>query len=94
MALGMGVPLIAVGVSEGALLPKAGAWMEGVRKFFGVLLLAVALWIVSPVLPDAALMVAWAALLIGSAIFLRALDPLPRQRRAGGACGRASASCC
>ena len=51
--------------------------MDGVRKFFGVLLLAVALWIVTPVLPDAALMVAWAALLIGSGIFLRALDPLP-----------------
>jgi len=77
MALGMGVPLMAVGVFEGALLPKAGAWMEGVRKFFGVLLLAVALWIVTPVLSDVALMLAWAALLIGSGIFLRALDPLP-----------------
>jgi len=77
MALGMGVPLMAVGVFEGAVLPKAGAWMEGVRKFFGVLLLGVALWIVTPVLPDAALMLAWAALLIGSGIFLRALDPLP-----------------
>ncbi len=77
MALGMGVPLIAIGVSEGALLPKAGAWMVGVRRFFGVLLLAVALWIVSPVIPAAAVMLAWAALLIGSAIFLRALDSLP-----------------
>ena len=77
LALGMGLPLIAVGVSEGALLPRAGAWMVGVRKFFGVLLLAVALWILSPVLPSAAEMVGWAALLIGSAIFLRALDALP-----------------
>jgi thiol:disulfide interchange protein DsbD len=78
MALGMGVPLVAVGVSEGALLPKAGAWMGAVRHFFGVLLLAVALWIVSPVLPPAATMLAWAALLIGSGVFLRALDPLPQ----------------
>jgi thiol:disulfide interchange protein DsbD len=77
MALGMGVPLVAVGVSEGALLPKAGAWMASVRKFFGVLLLAVAIWVVSPVLPVALQMLAWAALLIGSAVFLRALDPLP-----------------
>jgi thiol:disulfide interchange protein DsbD len=77
MALGMGVPLIAVGVSEGALLPKAGAWMESVRKFFGVLLLAVAIWVVSPVLPAMAVMLAWAALLIGAAMFLRAMDPLP-----------------
>jgi thiol:disulfide interchange protein DsbD len=77
MALGMGVPLIVVGVSEGALLPKAGAWMESVRKFFGVLLLAVAIWVVSPVLPAVLVMLAWAALLIGSAMFLRAIDPLP-----------------
>jgi len=77
MALGMGVPLIVVGVSEGALLPKSGAWMKGVKQFFGVLLLAVAIWIVSPVLPPAAMMFAWAALLIGSGVFLRAIDPLP-----------------
>jgi thiol:disulfide interchange protein DsbD len=77
MALGMGIPLIVVGVSEGALLPKAGAWMEGVKKFFGVLLLAVAIWIVSPMLAAGVQMVAWAALLVGSAMFLRAIDPLP-----------------
>lgn len=77
LALGMGLPLIGVGVSEGALLPRAGAWMVGVRRFFGVLLLGVALWIVSPVLPSAAELAGWAVLLIGSAIFLRALDPLP-----------------
>jgi thiol:disulfide interchange protein DsbD len=77
MALGMGVPLVAVGVSEGALLPKAGAWMDGVRKFFGVLLLAVAIWIVSPVIPPMAQMLAWGALFIGAAMFLRATDALP-----------------
>ncbi|KPK09461.1 MAG: thiol:disulfide interchange protein [Betaproteobacteria bacterium SG8_39] len=77
MALGMGIPLIAVGVSEGALLPKSGAWMEGVKKFFGVLLLGVAIWIVSPIVPVAVQMLAWAALLVGGAMFLRAIDPLP-----------------
>jgi thiol:disulfide interchange protein DsbD len=77
MALGMGVPLVAVGVSEGALLPKAGAWMEGVRRFFGVLLLAVAIWMVSPVIPVMAQMLAWGALLVGAAMYLRAVDPLP-----------------
>jgi thiol:disulfide interchange protein DsbD len=70
MALGMGVPLIVVGVSEGALLPRAGAWMTGVRRFFGVLLLAVAVWVISPVLPPAVVMAAWAALFIGSAVLL------------------------
>ena len=77
MALGMGVPLVLVGVSEGALLPKSGPWMDGVKKFFGVLLLAVAIWIVSPVIPVAVQMLLWAGLLVGSAMFLRAIDPLP-----------------
>ena len=77
MALGMGIPLMVVGISEGALLPKAGAWMEGVRRFFGVLLLAVALYVASPVLPLPVQMLAWAALFIGSGVFLRALDALP-----------------
>ncbi len=50
MALGMGIPLLVVGVSGGALLPKAGPWMVRVKQVFGVLLLAVAVWIVWPVL--------------------------------------------
>jgi thiol:disulfide interchange protein DsbD len=50
MALGMGIPLLAVGVSEGALLPRSGPWMVRVKHVFGVLLLAVAVWIVWPVL--------------------------------------------
>ncbi|HXE37534.1 MAG TPA: protein-disulfide reductase DsbD, partial [Azonexus sp.] len=49
MALGMGAPLIAVGVAGGSLLPKTGPWMEAVKKGFGVLLLATAVWLVSPV---------------------------------------------
>ncbi|HUX23303.1 MAG TPA: protein-disulfide reductase DsbD [Burkholderiales bacterium] len=77
MSIGMGVPLILVGVFEGAFLPKSGHWMRSVKHFFGVLLLAVAIWIVSPVLPLAVQMLAWAALLIGSAMVLRAIDPLP-----------------
>jgi len=50
MALGMGVPLVVVGVSEGAFLPKSGPWMNTVKKFFGVLLLGVAVWIAWPVI--------------------------------------------
>ena len=77
MALGMGAPLIAVGIAGGSLLPKTGAWMEGVKKAFGVLLLATAVWLVSPVMPPVVSMLAWAALLIIPAIYLHALDPLP-----------------
>ncbi|MBL8429262.1 MAG: protein-disulfide reductase DsbD [Dechloromonas sp.] len=77
MALGMGAPLIAVGVAGGSLLPKTGPWMEGVKKAFGVLLLATAVWLVSPAIPPVASMLAWAVLLIIPAIYLHALDPLP-----------------
>jgi len=82
MALGMGVPLILVGISAGALLPKAGGWMHTVKSFFGVLLLGVAIWLISPVIPDVLNMFLWAALLISSAIYLGAIDPLPA--KAGG----------
>ncbi len=77
MALGMGVPLIVVGVLARSALPKPGPWMEGVRRAFGVMLLGVAVWLVSPVLPSIVPMLAWAGLLIFSAIYLHALDPLP-----------------
>ena len=77
MALGMGVPLLAVGLSAGTLLPKSGAWMEAVKKAFGVLLLATALWLVAPVIPTVVQMGAWSLLLIVSAVYLHAVDPLP-----------------
>ncbi|GHT93800.1 thiol:disulfide interchange protein DsbD [Betaproteobacteria bacterium] len=76
MALGMGVPLLAVGLSAGALLPRAGAWMEQVKKGFGVLLLATAVWLVSPVIPALAVMLAYASILLVAAIYLHALDSL------------------
>lgn len=77
MALGMGAPLLAVGLSAGTLLPKSGPWMEAVKKAFGVVLLATALWIVSPLIPTAVQMGIWALLLIVPAIFMHALDSLP-----------------
>ncbi|MEO7852895.1 MAG: protein-disulfide reductase DsbD, partial [Rubrivivax sp.] len=79
MALGMGVPLLAVGASTGALLPKSGAWTESVRRVFGVVMLALAIYIVSPVIPVVVQQLLWAALLIVPAIFLHALDPLPAE---------------
>ena len=81
MAIGMGVPLLLVGLSAGTLLPKAGAWMDAVKKFFGVMLLAVAVWVMSPALPVVAVMLAVSALLIVSAIYLHAIDPLPAHAR-------------
>ncbi len=77
MALGMGAPLLLVGAFSRSLLPRSGPWMEGVKRFFGVLMLATALWLVSPVIPAWAGMMGWALLLILPAIYLHALEPLP-----------------
>ncbi|HQS56811.1 MAG: thiol:disulfide interchange protein [Gallionellales bacterium 35-53-114] len=77
LAIGMGVPLLLVGASAGALLPKAGAWMEAIKNIFGVMMLAVAIWLISSLLPVSVVMLLWAALLIMSAVYLHALDPLP-----------------
>jgi thiol:disulfide interchange protein DsbD len=70
LAIGMGVPLLLVGASAGSLLPKAGHWMEAVERFFGVLMLATALWLVSPVLPGALQLAGWAAIGLGYGAYL------------------------
>lgn len=75
LASGMSVPLLLLGASAGSLLPRAGAWMDGVKHFFGMLLLAVALWTVQPVLPAALAQALWGALLIGSASMLGLFEP-------------------
>lgn len=64
MAIGMGVPLLLVGISAGSVLPRAGVWMEQIKRFFGVLMLAMAIWMVSPVIPALYQMVAWSVLLL------------------------------
>lgn len=70
MAVGMSIPLLLVGLSAGSLLPRVGPWMESVKRLFGVLMLAMAIWLVSPVLPAVAQMLLWAALLLGYGFYL------------------------
>ncbi len=70
MAIGMGTPLLLMGASAGDLLPKAGMWMDAVKKFFGVMLLGVALWLVGPILPQALVMLGWAVLGIAYGVYL------------------------
>jgi thiol:disulfide interchange protein DsbD len=77
MAVGMSVPLLLLGLSAGALVPRAGAWMVHVKHAFGVMLLAVALWMVAPVLPIWVVMLLTAALLVVAAVYLGALVTLP-----------------
>ena len=60
MSLGMGAPLLAVGASAGQLLPKAGPWMDTVKQLFGVMMLAVAAWMLTRVTPPGAVLLLWA----------------------------------
>lgn len=76
LGLGMGLPLILIGTAAGKLLPKAGAWMERVRGAFGVVLLAIALWLLERVLPGPVIVLLWGVLLITTAIYLGATDRL------------------
>lgn len=77
LGIGMGIPLLIIGVSAGKLLPKAGHWMEPIKYFFGVMLLAVAIWLVERILPASIILVLWSGLLIVSAIYLKAVERLP-----------------
>ncbi|OQW71917.1 MAG: thiol:disulfide interchange protein [Proteobacteria bacterium ST_bin11] len=77
MGLGMGAPLLLLGASAGKLLPKAGAWLNATKAVFGVAMLAVAVWMLSRILPAAVTMFLWSLLLVIPAIFLGAIDQLP-----------------
>lgn len=76
LALGMGLPLLLLGASGGQLLPRAGAWMNAVKGFFGVLLLGVAVLLLGRLLPGWVTLALWGSLLVVYAIYLKALEPL------------------
>lgn len=75
LGLGMGIPLLLIGASAGKWLPKAGAWMQTVKSFFGLLLLAVAVHLLTRILPPTVGMLLWATLLVFSGIGFGALLP-------------------
>lgn len=79
LGLGMGMPLLLLGASAGKLLPKAGDWMNVTKTVFGVVMLALAVWMLSRVIPPTVTMLLWAMLLVLPAIYLSAIDPLPEQ---------------
>lgn len=86
MAWGMGVPLLLMGASAGKLIPRSGPWMDGVKQFFGVLLLATAWWMVSPVLPTWCQILGWAVLAMFTAVLLRPFAPISSESGLGGIC--------
>jgi len=85
LGLGMGAPLVVFATGGGALLPKSGPWMLTVRNVFGVLLLAVAVWMLERVLPGSLALALWGLLAAGAALFLGTLEftsKTPRQKLA------------
>jgi thiol:disulfide interchange protein DsbD len=77
MGFGMGIPLLLMGASAGKLLPKAGNWMNSTKAVFGVIMLAVSVWMLDRILPASVTMLLWAILLIIPSIYLYAIDALP-----------------
>lgn len=82
LSMGMGLPLLVIGTSAGKLLPRAGAWMDAVKAVFGVLLLAMGIWLLERVVPAQVTLFLWATLLIVSAVYMGAVKSLPEN--AGG----------
>ncbi|WP_151948700.1 protein-disulfide reductase DsbD [Aliarcobacter butzleri] len=71
MSLGMGVPLLLIGLGAGKFMPKPGGWMESITKIFGIVMLGVAIWLLDRVLNASIIIYLWALLLLGSAIYLK-----------------------
>ena len=74
MSLGMGLPLLAIGLGAGKYMPKPGGWMETVTKIFGIVMLAIALWMLERIIPSIAFMFLSSFLLLGSAIYLKVFE--------------------
>ena len=77
LGVGMGLPLVMLGTLGGGMLPKAGSWMEQVKVLFGIILLGVAIWLLTRILPGPIILALWAVLLAGYGIYLGALEPAP-----------------
>ena len=74
LALGMGIPLLVIGTGGARFLPKSGNWMNSIKSVFGVALLAVAIWLLERILMPQMTLLLWAALLIGSSVYLGAFE--------------------
>jgi thioredoxin:protein disulfide reductase len=82
MSLGMGAPLLVVGSSAGRWMPRAGAWMDSVKRLFGALMLALAAWMLARIVPARWTLLLFALPAAAAAIVLWGFVPLGRARRA------------
>jgi thiol:disulfide interchange protein DsbD len=90
LSIGMGIPLLIVGTGAGKFMPRPGSWMDAVKSIFGVMMLAVAIWMLSRILEDTVTMFLWASLAIFIASSVGAFDV--RQEHGCGPCYAAKKS--
>ena len=76
MSLGMGVPLLIIGTTAGKYMPRPGGWMQNITTLFGFIMLGVAIWMLSRIIPSAIAMLFWSVLLITGAIYAGVLEPI------------------
>ncbi len=81
MSIGMGLPLLLIGAGAGKFMPRPGGWMDKLTHVFGAVMLAIAIWMLSRILPDMATMLLWAIFFMFSAIYMGALEPLEAGKR-------------
>ena len=75
MSIGMGLPLLAIGLGAGKFMPKAGMWMQTITRVFGVIMLGVAIWMLERILPPFVSLALWSVLFISSAFFVGTFEP-------------------
>jgi thiol:disulfide interchange protein DsbD len=92
MGIGMGIPLLLIGMSAGRWLPKSGAWMKAVKELFGIFMVAMAIWLLSRIVSPAATQILFGLLLLGTAVFVGVYLPrLIRFKKVNRLIGLASA---
>lgn len=91
LGLGMGLPLIVFGTFGSGLLPRSGPWLVKVKQAFGIVFIGLAISMISRVVPETTALALWAALAIGTAVFIGAFDQISQASggfiRAGKAAG-------
>ncbi|WP_345977627.1 protein-disulfide reductase DsbD [Sulfurimonas sp. HSL3-7] len=81
MSIGMGLPLLLIGIGAGKFMPRPGGWMDTLTHAFGAVMLAIAIWMLSRILPDTITMLLWAIFFMFSAVYMGALEPLEAGKR-------------
>lgn len=81
MSIGMGLPLLLIGAGAGKFMPRPGGWMDTLTHVFGAVMLAIAIWMLSRILPETATMLLWAIFFMFSAVYMGALEPLEAGKR-------------